>query len=283
MNWPNSSSEIRSKIPEKGGFVGHYQSKPTGPSFVDLRRRYMFYGNTPEDRMHKLTSLLERRRGSSLKLKIELTHCESNAALFETIKANLVTVLSNFDLLHSPWTRLHIQEDRKGYQVASQHVINGQLGQNWGASTLPANGTGGLGLSTSDQGNRFGNILWNTFLRDEDKHGEYRAQVVQQLSTHLKSLEAADEDSYHKEHIFTLMNMQVGLDNAKFRAIAPHIRLRVICMVFFKYVNPAQLARLFEDFLPKVDLRNKDQVKSVLYKYFYVHSGNSTKCQIQRF
>lgn len=211
------------------------------------------------------------RRKAPLKLEVELSPQTRDADAFEAIKSNLIAVLNNFGQLHARWARMSIEENLLRYQVASQRLLNSQIPQS-GLSKFhnqeqPKELLPGLVRLKAGPEYFFRNIIWNTFLRNYPPHASYTQQLVTSLSEHLEYLGTRDGDCYHKENIFTLVNMQVPLDNTKFQRVAPHLRLRVVCMVFFKYVNTTRLAQVFENFLDEIDLKNKAHTKALIYKY----------------
>lgn len=107
------------------------------------------------------------------------------------------------------------------------------------------------------------NIVWNSFLRNE-KNKMFRQQLETIMKKVINKLKNNDKLIYHKVNIFTLINLQIPLDNSKFHSLSAPVRLRVICMLFAKYVSRKPFSQLCSNFLTCIDLRNDSFVDKVL-------------------
>ena len=105
------------------------------------------------------------------------------------------------------------------------------------------------------------NVKWNSFLRSPSQL-RFLTQTQGAISKILSYLENNQKQLiYHQNNIITLINLQVPLCNDKFQSLSKRIKLRVICMLFAKYVNRKSLAGLCEDFMTEMDIADHDQVR----------------------
>lgn len=109
------------------------------------------------------------------------------------------------------------------------------------------------------------NIVRNSFLRNPERSA-YVEQLTKTIRTVLNKLQNNSELVYHKVNIFTLINLQVPLDNDKFHGLAGSVKLRVICMLYAKYVNRKHFSQLCSRFLTDVDFDKEALSESVLFR-----------------
>jgi ribosomal protein L17 len=110
------------------------------------------------------------------------------------------------------------------------------------------------------------NVKWNTFLRSPAKL-EFLTQSQNTISKILSYLENNQKEIiYHQNNIVTLVNLQIPLCNDKFQNLSKQIKLRVICMLFAKYVNRKTLSYICQDFLENIDITNNSQIRQNILK-----------------
>jgi hypothetical protein len=110
------------------------------------------------------------------------------------------------------------------------------------------------------------NVKWNSFLRSPSKL-EFLIQTQNTISKILSYLENNQKEIiYHQNNIITLVNLQIPLCNKKFQNLSKQIKLRVICMLFAKYVNRKTLAFICQDFFMNIDITNNHQIKQKILK-----------------
>lgn len=109
------------------------------------------------------------------------------------------------------------------------------------------------------------NIVWNSFLRNQQK-SSYSEQLTRTIQTVLNKLKNNSQLIYHKVNIFTLINLQVPLDNRKFHSLSASVKLRVVCMLYAKYVNRKLFSQLCSQFLSCVNFNREFLSESVLFK-----------------
>lgn len=109
------------------------------------------------------------------------------------------------------------------------------------------------------------NIVWNSFLRNNKQPG-FQRQLESTMDKILNKLKNNNKLIYHKVNIFTLINLQIPLENEKFHALSSTVKLRVICMLFAKYVNRKPFVGLCSNFLTSIDLSESSAKKSIFPK-----------------
>ena len=110
------------------------------------------------------------------------------------------------------------------------------------------------------------NVKWNSFLRSPSKL-EFLTQTQKTISKILSYLENNQKEIiYHQNNIITLVNLQIPLCNSKFQNLSKQIKLRVICMLFAKYVNRKTLSYICQDFMESIDITDNNQIKHIILK-----------------
>jgi hypothetical protein len=109
------------------------------------------------------------------------------------------------------------------------------------------------------------NIVWNSFLRN-NTNNKFKNQLKHVIKSVVNKLKNNDKLIYHKVNIFTLINLQVPLENKKFHCLSNPVKLRVICMLFAKYVNRKPFSQLCSNFLESIDLEKESSSDLILFK-----------------
>jgi hypothetical protein len=110
--------------------------------------------------------------------------------------------------------------------------------------------------ANSSQNVSFGiikNIVWNSFLRNNN-NVLFKNQLEDVMDKVLNKLKNNNKLIYHKVNIFTLINLQIPMNNAKFHSLSSSVKLRVICMLFAKYVNRKPIIEMCSEFITEIDL-----------------------------
>lgn len=110
------------------------------------------------------------------------------------------------------------------------------------------------------------NVKWNSFLRSPSQM-RFLTQTQGSVSKILSYLENNQKKLiYHQNNIITLVNLQVPLCNEKFQNLSKRIKLRVICMLFAKYVNRKTLSQICEDFLPEMQITDHNLIRAKILR-----------------
>ena len=106
------------------------------------------------------------------------------------------------------------------------------------------------------------NVVWNTFLQ-HPREGAF----LDQLHGCLRGVFAASPGllgEYTRKNITQLVNLQVPLRRRLFDRLPGGCRLRVLCMVFAKFVNRRALISLCRSFWHRIQLNHAHKVKAFL-------------------
>ena len=109
------------------------------------------------------------------------------------------------------------------------------------------------------------NIVWNSFLRN-NANLKFKNQLNRVIKHVINKLKNNNKLIYHKVNIFTLINLQIPLDNTKFHFLSLSVKLRVICMLYAKYVNRKPFSQLCSNFLASIDLERESNSDKILFK-----------------
>ena len=107
------------------------------------------------------------------------------------------------------------------------------------------------------------NIVWNSFLRN--KKSVFKNQLEEIIKKMMNKLKNNEKLIYHKVNVFTLINLQVPMCNKSFHSLSNSVKLRVICMLFAKYVNRKPFVNLCTNFSEQIDFSNESRLISYLY------------------
>ena len=163
---------------------------------------------------------------------------------------------------------MEIQEDHIQNQIDAQININNNINKsqkdvNFNLNSLKTQKKVEE-LTSPDKQIMLENIIWNTFLEKESEEfyrKQFKNYLDSQLSCFLKT-----NNLFTRQNISMLVNLQLNIENKHFQLVPPSLRLRLICVIFFKYVNISNLKRLFEGFFEEIDLANRKKLKKALYK-----------------
>jgi hypothetical protein len=108
------------------------------------------------------------------------------------------------------------------------------------------------------------NIIRNSFLRDFKNHN-YLNQLQETISTTISFLQNNNDIIYHKENIFTIINLQIPLCDKKFKKLSKSIQLRVLCMLFAKYINRKAFSKICNSFIHEINFDKEKLIHSAIF------------------
>ena len=108
------------------------------------------------------------------------------------------------------------------------------------------------------------NIVQNSFLNDNKNHN-YLFQLENTINKTINYLRNNNEIIYHKENIFTIINLQIPLCNLKFKKLSKSTQLRVLCMLFAKYINRKAFIKNCSSFINEINFKNEKSILSTLF------------------
>lgn len=109
------------------------------------------------------------------------------------------------------------------------------------------------------------NIIWNSMLQ-KSSNLKYALQLKDSINNMMTLFGGDEQIVYHKENIFTIINSQVPMSDQKFKAMPKRIRLRVVCMLFAKYINYKKFSKICENFWTHLDFNQVKTIQTALYK-----------------
>ena len=110
------------------------------------------------------------------------------------------------------------------------------------------------------------NITQNTFLKIKEDSEDFYLQTKNCMHDSLTFLLIDNKVVLNKENIFKYMNLQIRLENAYFHGLHYSTKLRVLCLVFAKYVSQAAVADLVQSFMTGLDLQKPQVIKSLFHQ-----------------
>lgn len=112
-------------------------------------------------------------------------------------------------------------------------------------------------LSSIENSKMIKNLVWNSFLQNSNHQEDYLNQLIYAVKGCLKEV---PNQKYSKENIFKLINIQAELKNCQFHKLSNKIKLRVICVIFAKYVNRNNLIILCKSFMNDINLTKNSKI-----------------------
>ena len=103
----------------------------------------------------------------------------------------------------------------------------------------------------------FQNIISNSFLKRNGSLKSFSNQVKESYDEIIEMLKSEDEVEYTIENILTLINLQLSINPQKFNQLSSNIKLKLICLLFAKFVNKEQIAFICKDFYSYLDIDEK--------------------------
>lgn len=110
-------------------------------------------------------------------------------------------------------------------------------------------------------------VFQNTFLKDFDDNNEYVQQYLETLMEVLTRYSLKKDLRINKNNIICFINLQIPLSQSDFENLNLSIRVRVLCLIFAKYVNRGDLARICEDFEPGLDFIDLKTLYTTIYRF----------------
>ena len=184
------------------------------------------------------------------------------------VKKNLEKALNNFLGQHKDLVVISIKdsqnENLKDWKIITKPVCN-----NFPKTSkrfIKVKQTTNIHEVSDDHEFDTRNIIKNTFLHDADCNNLYVKQLNNNVNMIIKRLFQKNEISYNKENIFILLNLQVPLKEEIFQKMSLKIKLRVVCMIFTKFVNQKNLSRICDKFFHEIDIENPAHLKRTLFR-----------------
>lgn len=126
-------------------------------------------------------------------------------------------------------------------------------------------------------------VFKNTFLKDFDEDNEYVQQYLETLTEVLTRYSLKRDLKINKNNIICFLNLQIPLSQPDFETLNLSIRVRVLCLMFAKYVNRGDLAMICEDFEPGLDFIDLKTLYSTIYRLVYLVWPGSTLKKLKLF
>ena len=110
------------------------------------------------------------------------------------------------------------------------------------------------------------NIVNNSFLRNTDSKNMYVNQLRDSVTSVIKQLFQNNPISYNRENIITLLNLQVPLNKELFQKMNLKVKIRVMCMVFTKFVNSKTISQICDNLFDEIDFQDPINLKRILLR-----------------
>ena len=110
------------------------------------------------------------------------------------------------------------------------------------------------------------NVIQNSFLRNVAPGNIFIKQLQNSLTAVIKLLLQNDTISYNKENIFTLLNLQMPLKPKLFQGMSIKARVKIVCMMFAKFINSKAISNICQEFFIEIDFQNIVKLKRILLR-----------------
>ena len=115
-------------------------------------------------------------------------------------------------------------------------------------------------------------LYWNSFLWKLPPSERFFVQQARQtLSESVSPFIDKDKIIYNRKNIFILINLQVPLENIKFKKLCLSLRIKIMCLTFYKYINLASIIKICDPFILEINLNNKVSVRKFISRYFFIN------------
>lgn len=109
-------------------------------------------------------------------------------------------------------------------------------------------------------------VIWNSFLNSSDTNQDFKMQLENILHKLIIRFSTKNQINYSANNIFLLFKLQVQLDNKKFHLLNSKTKIKVLGMIFSKFVDRFELSNLLQNFLPDVDFRKSKSPSVSIYR-----------------
>ena len=115
------------------------------------------------------------------------------------------------------------------------------------------------------------NILQNSFLKDLDSTHQ-KCSLANAVKDVLSPFYKNGQIEVTKDNILVLLNLQIPFEKENFDRLDFKYKLRVITMLYVKYVNKRAFSNVCKSFMEDVDLTKDSNLNAFLKKYFIIES-----------
>lgn len=190
----------------------------------------------------------EEWKKNELHVRLKLSPACSENCDHNSLKSRIVKMLRDFKSLNENCLELSFDNS----QGSSNNQFSRKLMDSACSENTPILSEGG-NLSQNLSFGIIKNIVWNSFLRNNN-NSVFKNQLEKVMEKVLNKLKNNNKLIYHKVNIFTLINLQIPMQNDKFHSLSSSVKLRVICMLFAKYVNRKPIIEMCNEFMEEIDL-----------------------------
>ena len=207
-------------------------------------------------------------QGDFIEVSMEYCKSKSNKDAIRTANKSLETALNKFMKKHKDLVTFSRGNSSKEFVNNPEIIYNRSYKNNPKTFTLFSKKEKVNCLPKILQNHKAitKNIINNSFLRDVDSNNRYLKQLQNNIITMIKRLFRNNKISYNRENIFTLLNLQVPLNEEIFQKMSLKVKLRVFCMIFTKFVNKMKLCNICENFFLEIDFLNPHNLKKLLLR-----------------
>lgn len=108
--------------------------------------------------------------------------------------------------------------------------------------------------------------IQNSFLKTLGPEDEFIKQYQSSIKKILINMSETDSIKVSLSNIISYINLQIPLTQKEFEILNLSVRIRVICLIYAKYVNRVDLAKLCQNFEPDLDFTSVKGLKKSIYK-----------------
>lgn len=251
-NMKNFHYMDQSKNEEKQNYILNQKSRLCNASMRQSSIKNEFFQKETPKNEHD-------RYNGNFTIKIQINENAFQSPKYQMIETCLQNDLEKLKNKFGNWIKISHEHKETLHQSSQEKMKSNQLVKK---SRKEAIGSVSFFKNVRPLTN---NIILNTFLSECSDY-KFTKQLQQTIWEIVESLKNMDEIVYHKQNIFTLVNLQIPLCNRKFQTLAASVRLRVICMLFAKYVNRKLLTKLLDPFYSEIDFGQEKEIKSKILK-----------------
>jgi hypothetical protein len=110
-------------------------------------------------------------------------------------------------------------------------------------------------------------IAWNSFLKTKSMHPMYVNQIEQKIKNIIESFKKSETEkrNYSAKNLLMMIQLQIPLDNDKFRAMPQSEKLKILGVIFAKFFDRYAVAERFDNFWLEVDFRKSRRASDGIY------------------